>query len=244
MVSRKPPPFQTCAQYYCKFRPRIRNDNLYAVADEESVGCPHLGPLAPAVPLRVLNPGKDRYFSFFAAMHFLTQACMPGTLPAHLASQAASDPCFAWGPAIAGVSDASTTIPQTIKARMCFLSNLKRYLSRLRPSNQCPPASRLDELSLAQINSHRCGAEIGRRQPVDRLPLGRVRSLRRWFGNRTKLLVGQPDTPPIKVRGHGLRQWRRVHRSPISPRRCARDKVRPFSLHSCLTPQPTSVAPP
>jgi len=109
---------------------------LYAVADAESVGCPHLGPLAPAVPLRVLNPGKDRYFSFFAAMHFLTQACMPGTLPAHLASQAASDPCFAWGPEIAGVSDASTTIPQTIKARMCFLSNLKRYLSRLRPSNQ------------------------------------------------------------------------------------------------------------
>jgi hypothetical protein len=126
-----------------------------ASADEESVGCPHLGPLAPAVPLRVLSPDKDRYFSFFAAMHFLTQACMPGTLPAHLASQAASDPCFAWGPAITGVSDASTTIPQTIKARMCFLSNLKRYLSRLRPSNQCPPASRLDELSLAQINSHR-----------------------------------------------------------------------------------------
>jgi hypothetical protein len=58
---------------------------------------------------------------------------MPGTLPAHLASQAAADPCFAWGPAIAGVSDASTTIPQTIKARMCFLSNLKRYFSRLRP---------------------------------------------------------------------------------------------------------------
>jgi hypothetical protein len=82
---------------------------------------------------------------------------MPGTLPAHLASQAASDPCFAWGPAIAGVSDASTTIPQTIKARMCFLSNLKRYLSRLRPSNQCPTASRLDELSLAQINSHDAG---------------------------------------------------------------------------------------
>jgi hypothetical protein len=82
-----------------------------------------LGPLAPAVSLRVLNPGKDRYFSFFsffAATHFLTQARMPGTLPAHLASQAASDPCFAWGPDIAGVSDASTTIPQTIKARMCF----------------------------------------------------------------------------------------------------------------------------
>jgi hypothetical protein len=114
---------------------------LYAVADEESVGCPHLGPLAPAVPLRVLNPGKDRYFSFFAATHFLTQACMPGTLPAHLASQAASDPCFAWGPAIAGVSDASATTPQTIKTRMCFLSNLKRYLRRLRPlwrSSKCP----------------------------------------------------------------------------------------------------------
>jgi hypothetical protein len=100
----------------------------------------------------VLNPGKDRYFSFFsffAATHFLTQARIPGTLPAHLASQAASDPCFAWGPDIAGVSDASTTIPQTIKARMCFLSNLKRYPSRLRPSNQCPPAGRLDEHSLA-----------------------------------------------------------------------------------------------
>jgi hypothetical protein len=55
---------------------------------------------------------------------------------------------------------------------MCLLSNLKRYLSPLSPSNQCPPASRLDELSLAQINSHRYGAEIGRRQPVDRLPLG------------------------------------------------------------------------
>jgi hypothetical protein len=139
---------------------RFQGDNLYAVAAEESVGCPHLGPLAPAVSLRVLNPGRDRYFfffSFFAATHFLTQACMPGTLPAHLASQAASDPCFAWGPAIAGVSDASTTIPQTIKARMCFLSNLKRYLSRLRPSNQCPTASRLDELSLAQINSHDAG---------------------------------------------------------------------------------------
>jgi hypothetical protein len=130
----------------------------------------------------VLNPGKDRYFSFFffAAMHFLTHACMPGTLPAHLASQAASDPCFAWGPAIAGVSDASTTIPQTIKARMSFLSNLKPYLNRLRPSNQCPAASRLDELSLAQIDSHRCGAEIGRRQPVDRLPLGRELSAVAW----------------------------------------------------------------
>jgi hypothetical protein len=116
---------------------RCQGDNLYAVADEEE----HLGPLGRAVSLRVLNPGKDRYFSFFsffAATHFLTQARMPGTLPAHLASQAASDPCFAWGPDIAGVSDASTTIPQTIKARMCFLSNLKRYLSRLRPSNQCP----------------------------------------------------------------------------------------------------------
>jgi hypothetical protein len=132
---------------------------LYAVADEESVGCQPLGPLGPAVSLRVLNPGKDRYFSFFsffAATHFLTQARMPGTLPAHLASQAASDPCFAWGPAIAGVSDASTTIPQTIKARMCFLSNLKRYLSRLRPSNQCPPASRLDELSLAAAFGESC----------------------------------------------------------------------------------------
>jgi hypothetical protein len=85
---------------------------LYAVVDEESVGCPDQG----------------CYFSFSAAMHFLTHACMPGTLPAHLASQAASDPCFAWRPAIAGVSDASTTIPQAIKARMCFLSNLKRYL--------------------------------------------------------------------------------------------------------------------
>ena len=117
---------------------------------------PALGPLAPAVSLRVLNLGKDCYFSFFsffAATHFLTQARMPGTLPAHLASQAASDPCFPLGPAIAGVSDVSTTIPQTINARMCFLSNLKRYLSRLRPSNQCPTASRLDELSLARTDA-------------------------------------------------------------------------------------------
>jgi hypothetical protein len=43
---------------------------LYAVVDEESVGCPDLSPLAPAVPLRVLNPGKDRYFIFLCGHAF------------------------------------------------------------------------------------------------------------------------------------------------------------------------------
>jgi hypothetical protein len=90
---------------------------------------------------------------------------MPGTLPAHLASQATSDPCFAWEPAIAGVSDASKTIPQTIKGRMGFLSNLKGYLSRLRPSNQCPPARN------AGGNAHLAKLLSGHARDLDAKPL-------------------------------------------------------------------------